>query len=98
MFFNQKWEDCKEAIRSIGREDLLEVTSSEVTSPVIETTNLVGSIDVLANNGTEVGISGRHYENEVKEFLTKKINDLVALLQCADSRAIHFYNEVGLVH
>jgi hypothetical protein len=36
------------------------------------------------------------FERELKAFLMDKVNELVGLLQYADSRAVHFYREVSV--
>ncbi|OXA63479.1 protein phosphatase 1 regulatory subunit 21 [Folsomia candida] len=89
---SRKWEECKDILKTLGREDLL-LNSSEVTSPTIEPSNLMGKLEIVNLEGSDVDINGRSYEKEVKEHMLKKINELVSLLQYADSQAVHFHNE-----
>jgi len=90
----KKWDESKEILRSIGREDLLQIGSSEVTTPVVDAANFLGKMEVIGSDGSnDVDISSRSFEREIKECMSKKINELIALLQHADSKAVHFYNE-----
>jgi len=80
-------------LRSLGSEDLLigNTGNSTDVTPVNEnaTCNFIGrveEVEVLTNTS---------YEKEVKEYMMNKVNELVALLQLADSRAVYFYQEVS---
>lgn len=58
----------------------------------------MGKLEIVNLEGSDVDINGRSYEKEVKEHMLKKINELVSLLQYADSQAVHFHNEVDYLY
>ncbi|CAG7786527.1 unnamed protein product [Allacma fusca] len=85
-----KWEESKQILKSLNKEDLMSGDITPSTETVQSFTSMIGKIDVISDDPQSWG---RSYEKEVKDYLKIRINELIGLLQLADSKAVTFHSE-----